>query len=74
MMPTCERHGEVTKRLDEHEKRITILEISDATMSEKIDNLTDSIKELVSWLKVAVIGICGLGVGFILWYIQNIQV
>ncbi len=73
-METCERHGEIAKCLDEHEKRITSLEISDAKILEKIESLTDSIKELVGWLKVAVIGMCGVGASFIVWYIQNLQV
>ena len=73
-METCERHGEIAKCLDEPEKRITSLEISDAIRLEKIESLTDSIKELVGWLKVAVIGMCGVGAGFIIWYIQNLQV
>lgn len=70
----CERHHEITDCLDDHGKRIRTLEVSDAKMLQRIESLTKSIEELVSWLKVAVIGICGLGVGFILWYIQNIQV
>lgn len=71
-METCDRHGEITDCLKNHSDRITRLEISDATILQKIENLTESIQELVGWLKIGILAICGLGIGFIVWYIQNI--
>jgi hypothetical protein len=73
-MPTCERHGEITKCLEDHGQRIRSLEVSDATILQKMVNLTDAVKELTSWIKGGVFALCGLGITFIVWYIQNLQV
>lgn len=68
----CERHAEIVDCLDDHGKRIRELEISDATILQKIENLTDSIKELINWIKLAVLALAGTGTGFIIWYIQSL--
>lgn len=62
---------ELTRRVENHEGRIRKLEINDATMGEKISNLTDSVKDLVWWLKAFVLGMIGTGITFIIWYIQQ---
>lgn len=68
----CDRHEEIQDCLNDHGKRITKLEISDATILQKIENLTKSIQELVSWLKIGILGVAGAGAGFIIWYIQSL--
>lgn len=62
---------DVHDTLENHEERIRGLEISDATMGQKIEHLTKSIEELIWWLKTIVIGACATGTGFIIWYIQK---
>ncbi len=68
----CERHSEIVDTLTDYGKRIRELEISDATILQKIENLTDSIKELINWIKLAVLAMAGTGTGFIIWYIQSL--
>jgi hypothetical protein len=65
-------HADVVEKVKDHEKRIVKLEINDATMGEKISGLTDSVKDLVWWLKAVVVGFIGTGVGFFIWYIQSL--
>lgn len=72
-MGSCDRHQEVIDRLDNHENRIKDLEISDAKMGEKLDNLIKQLENLAAWIKALVIlGGTSL-VGFFFWYIQNIK-
>lgn len=68
----CERHDEVINCINDHDKRIRNLEISDATIIQILDSLRQSIQELVGWLKIGILGLAGTGAGFIIWYIQNI--
>ena len=71
-MGSCDRHQEVTNRLDAHEKRISQLEVSNAKMGEKIENLIEKLDNLTSWIKALVmLGIASL-LGFFFWYIQNL--
>jgi len=71
-MGICDRHQEVVDRLDNHEKRIGKLEINDAKMGEKIENLIEKLDNLTNWIKALVmLGGTSL-IGFFLWYIQNI--
>ncbi|MCT4566151.1 MAG: hemolysin XhlA family protein [Maledivibacter sp.] len=72
-MGICDRHHEVVSRLDDHEKRIGNLEINDAKMSEKIENLIEKLDSLTTWIKALVmLGITSL-VGFFFWYVQSIK-
>lgn len=72
-MGICDRHQEVVSRLDDHEKRIGNLEINDAKMSEKIENLIEKLDNLTTWIKALVmLGITSL-VGFFFWYVQGIN-
>jgi len=64
-------HTEVIEKIKDHDKRIGKLEINDATMGEKISALTDSVKDLVWWLRIFILAICGSGAGFVIWFIQN---
>ncbi|MBO8161345.1 MAG: hemolysin XhlA family protein [Thermosipho sp. (in: Bacteria)] len=67
-----EKLNYITKKLDDHEIRIRKLEINDAEMGQKIQNLIDKIDNLTGWLKALVLlGISTL-VGFFIWYIQNL--
>lgn len=72
-MGTCDRHIEVVEKLDNHEKRIGKLEISDAKMAEKMENLIEKLDSLTSWIKALVmLGGTSL-IGFFFWYIQNLK-
>ena len=71
-MGTCDRHQEVVSRLDNHEKRIGQLEISDAKMGEKIENLIEKLDSLTSWIKALVLLVSTSFIGFFFWYIQNL--
>lgn len=71
-MGTCDRHQEVVNRLDDHEKRIGNLEINEAKMGEKIENLIEKLDSLTSWIKALVmLGATSL-IGFFFWYIQSL--
>lgn len=56
---------------DDHERRITSLEVSESSIMAKIENLVDSVRSLISMLK------WGFGIafttllGFFIWYIQR---
>lgn len=72
-MGICDRHEELANRLDNHEKRIGNLEINDAKMSGKIENLIEKLDNLTNWIKALVmVGITSL-MGFFFWYIQNLK-
>lgn len=71
-MGSCDRHQEVVSRLDNHEKRIGQLEISDAKMGEKIENLIEKLDSLTSWIKALVLLVSTSFIGFFFWYIQNL--
>jgi hypothetical protein len=67
----CDRHEEFVDQLDDHEERIRELEIDNGRICEKLITLTESVKDLVWWLKVFIVAIIGGGSSFILWYIQH---
>jgi hypothetical protein len=67
----CDRHEEFVDQLDDHEERIRELEIDNGRICEKLITLTESVKDLVWWLKVFIVAIIGSGSSFILWYIQH---
>ncbi|WP_432662468.1 hemolysin XhlA family protein [Wukongibacter baidiensis] len=71
-MSTCDRHQEVVNRLDDHEKRIGKLEINDAKMGEKIENLIEKLDSLTSWIKALVMLVATSFIGFFFWYIQSL--
>lgn len=56
---------------DDHERRITSLEVSESSIIAKMENLVDSVRSLISMLK------WGFGLafttllGFFIWYIQR---
>ncbi|SNR95215.1 hypothetical protein SAMN05446037_100254 [Anaerovirgula multivorans] len=68
----CERHGEITEDIKDHEKRISKLEISDATMNEKLTTLFKKIDELTTWIKALVMLGGTTLLGFFFWYIQGL--
>ncbi|WP_432406760.1 hemolysin XhlA family protein [Wukongibacter sp. M2B1] len=71
-MGTCDRHQEVVSRLDNYEKRIGKLEINDAKMGEKIENLIEKLDSLTSWIKALVMLVATSFIGFFFWYIQSL--
>ena len=68
----CDRHDEVMGQLDDHEERIRDLEIDNGKICEKLGGLTDSVKELVWWVKVFIVGIVGLFATVVVNYIQSL--
>lgn len=72
-MHTCDRHKELVDQLQNHEKRISSLEISDAKTGEKIQNLIEKIESLMTWIKALIMMGATSLLGFFIWYIQNIK-
>ena len=68
----CERHDEIIDKLDDHSIRIRKLELTDATLLANFNSLTQSIKEVVWWLKLGIVSIMSISIGFIVWYIQSL--
>ena len=68
----CDRHHEVIEKQQDHEKRISKLELSDATMNEKLIKLFKKIDELTGWIKALVFVSSTTLLGFFIWSIQNI--
>lgn len=74
-----ERHGRIdekiqiqTDRLNDHSKRIDLLEQYQSRSQEQIKNLCDQIKSLVVTIKWAM-GLIGGGlVTFFFWYVQQL--
>lgn len=62
------------RRLDNQGKRIGKLEISDAKMGEKIENLIDKLDSLTNWIKALVMICITSLMGFFFWYIQNLKI
>lgn len=58
--------------LGEHEKKIDVLEKSDATNTTKIDNLCGQIASLTKSIWGLVISILFVLIGFFIWYIQSL--
>ena len=72
-MEAKEIYREIVNRLDNHEKRIGKLEINDAKMGEKIENLIKKLDSLTSWIKALVMVFAASFISFFFWYIQNIK-
>ena len=72
MNNVCAAHQEVKEQLRDHEKRIVVLEKSDAEFAIRLDNLVEKIENLTGWIKALVVSIITTGVGFIIWYIQSL--
>lgn len=75
----CERHEEVMECLDDHEDRIKYLELADTETKTELKNLIKQVEKLVCTIEKfmsniykGVLGAAGLGVGFIIWYIQTL--
>lgn len=74
----CDRHEEVMDQLDDHEERIRYLEIADTETKGEIKNLIKQMEKLVETMEKFIsaawkvtLGACGIGVSFIIWYIQK---
>lgn len=63
---------EIRETVKEHERRIVALEKADAEFAIRLENLIEKIDSLTSWIKALVVSIVGTGVGFIVWYIQQL--
>ena len=74
----CVFHEGTEVKLEDHEKRLRCLEERNTRVLERVDNLCDkleglalSIKEIWDSLKKGIWFVATLGVGFIVWYIQQ---
>lgn len=74
----CERHTEVVEQIDELEERVKYLELSDTETRIELKNLIKQVEKLVETLEKlmsnawkVLLGASGVGIGFIIWYIQN---
>jgi len=63
---------EVKETLKDHERRIVILEKTDAEFAIRLENLIEKLENLTSWIKALVVTVVSTGVGFIIWYIQSL--
>ncbi|MTI65178.1 MAG: hypothetical protein FH753_01060 [Firmicutes bacterium] len=63
---------EVTKKLDNHEDRIQVLEKADVQMAEQIKTLITKMDGLIGWIKAFVILGASSLLGFFFWYIQSL--
>lgn len=63
---------EYDKLLREHGRRLDKIEQDSAAFREQIKNLCSKIDELTGWVKALVLSIVGIGIGFIIWYIQSL--
>ena len=75
----CERHEEVMEQLDDHEDRIKYLELADTETKTELKNLIKQVEKLVCTLErfmaniyKAVLSAAGVGVAFVIWYIQTL--
>lgn len=75
----CAFHQACQIKVEEHETRIRALEIRDATQNERIAALCQSIQDLskkiddfMDFLKRVLVATGMTGIGFIIWYIQNL--
>ncbi len=71
-METCAMHNELKNTINDHEKRIVMLEKTDAEFAIRMENLIEKIDSLTGWVKALVVSIVTTGVGFIIWYIQSL--
>lgn len=74
----CDRHIEVLESLDDHEDRIKYLELADTetktelkNLIKQVEKLVESIEKLMSNAWKFIVGTACVGIGFIIWYIQN---
>ncbi|NMA74532.1 MAG: hypothetical protein GX963_10315 [Bacteroidales bacterium] len=68
----CPKGQELDRRLTDVEERLVRLEITDATLTERMANLIQKIDTLTSWIKTAVMLFATTMIGFFIWYIQSL--
>lgn len=68
----CAFHQDAEGQIKDHERRIRCLEKDSTEMLVRLDNLCKQIAELTSTIKRAIYGAGGIGVAFIIWYIQSL--
>ena len=69
---SCPKGQELDRRLTDVEKRLVQLEITNATLTERMANLIQKIDVLTSWIKAAVMLFATTMIGFFIWYIQSL--
>ena len=71
-LSVCNLHEEIRESMRDHERRIALLEKSDAEFAVRLENLCKKLDELTGWIKALVIAIVTTGVGFFVWYVQSL--
>lgn len=76
----CDRHAEVIESIDELDDRVRYLELSDNEIKTelknlliRVDKLCQTIERFMSGAWKLMVGAAAFGIGFVVWYIQNIQ-
>lgn len=59
-------------KIESHSERINILEQHKSRVEVQITNLIDDIQELIKTIRWAGVALITSGLGFIVWYIQQI--
>ena len=68
-----DKHFElVDEKLKEHGGRLDKNDIGQATTDTVVKNLCEQIKDLVNVIKWLIGGMVASGLGFIVWYVQNL--
>lgn len=68
----CAFHKDAEKQLKDHEERLRYLEKSNTQILVRLDNLCKQLAELATTIKRAVYGAMGVGIAFIIWYLQSL--
>ena len=76
----CDRHQEVIESIDDLEDRVRYLELSDGEVKNelknlllRLDKLCQTIERFMNGAWKLLVGVAAFGIGFVVWYIQNIQ-
>ncbi|SNT18514.1 hypothetical protein SAMN05446037_10499 [Anaerovirgula multivorans] len=68
----CDRHQEISDRLNKHDERLRDLERINEGYNQKFIILFKKLDELTAWIKALVMLGGATLLGFFFWYVQNI--
>ena len=75
----CDRHEELIESIDDLDDRIKYLELSDNEIKTelknlmlRVDRLCETIERYMSGAWKVLIACAALGIGFVVWYIQDL--
>lgn len=63
---------DVIKVAEDHEVRLSSIEVNRGMVEVQIQNLIKSVDQLTDSIKLMLFGALGIGIGFIIWYVQKI--